>query len=102
VRGEAWSGGQEGDSGDPSPEGISQHRHECRCCVHCNGRQVDAHPGATLVIDAQYAAPEHGQQGETVASIGAIVLEGDHDDCELVDGSIEGWTFQEGAPPGEK
>jgi len=59
-------------------------------------------PGATLVIDAQYAAPEHGQQGETVASIGAIFLEGDHDDCELVDGSIEGWTFQEGGPPGEK
>jgi hypothetical protein len=27
---------------------------------------------------------------------------GNRDDCRLVDGSIEGWGFQEGAPPGDK
>jgi hypothetical protein len=57
-------------------------------------------PGRTLVIFTQYDGPEHGQGNQHVASIAAIWAQGDFERCELVDGSIEGWPFQEGAPPG--
>jgi hypothetical protein len=59
-------------------------------------------PGDSIVIDAQYAAPEHGQPGDQVASIAARVLHGDFDQCDLADGTISGWTFQDGATPGDK
>jgi hypothetical protein len=56
-------------------------------------------PGDSIVVDAQYAPPEHGQPFDQVASIGTAVLHGDFDSCELRDGTISGWTFQEGAVP---
>jgi hypothetical protein len=59
-------------------------------------------PGDSIVIDAQFAAPEHGQPGDRVASIAARVLHGDFDQCDLTDGTISGWTFQQGATPGDK
>jgi hypothetical protein len=59
-------------------------------------------PGWTFVVLTQYSAPEHGQPGPVVPSIAAHWAKGDFDTCELVDGSTEGWTFQEGAVPGDK
>jgi hypothetical protein len=59
-------------------------------------------PDESVVIWTMYAVPEHGQAGDAVASIVAMIEHGNRDDCELVDGSIEGWGFQEGAPVGTK
>lgn len=55
-------------------------------------------PEYWVVVYAENDVPEWGQQAETVPSIAAVVLKGDHDECELVPGSIEGWGFQQGAP----
>jgi hypothetical protein len=60
--------------------------------------------GQTLVIFTQYSAAEHGQDQEMVPSIAALWSLGDLEElreCRLVDGSVEGWPFQEGAPPSD-
>jgi hypothetical protein len=59
-------------------------------------------PGWTFAVWTQYSAPEHGQPGPLVPSIAAHWVQADLDTCELVDGTTEGWTFQEGAVPGDK
>lgn len=52
----------------------------------------------TVVVFAEDDEPEHGQNAETVASIAPLVFKGDYyEKCELVDGSMEGWGFQQGA-----
>jgi hypothetical protein len=61
--------------------------------------------GETLVIFTQYSAAEHGQEQELVPSIAALWSLGELEElreCRLVDGFVEGWPFQEGAPPGDK
>jgi hypothetical protein len=56
-------------------------------------------PGGTLLIYSRYDVPEHDQQKDRVASIATEWANSDVENCELVDGSIQGWPFQEGAPP---
>jgi hypothetical protein len=60
----------------------------------------DIPDGWSLVVTAQDDVPEHGQHEATVPSIAAGFEKGESlDDCRLVDGSMEGWGFQQGAPP---
>jgi hypothetical protein len=60
-------------------------------------------PDFMVVVFAEHDVPEHGQDAESVASIAPLVFRGDYyEECRLVDGSIEGWGFQEGARPGQK
>lgn len=49
----------------------------------------------TLVIYARYNQPQRGQASHEVASIAAMWGIGDFENCELVDGSVEPWPFQE-------
>ena len=60
----------------------------------------DIPDGWSLVVISQDDWAEHGQPTEKVASIHAGFEKGENlDDCRLIDGSIEGWGFQQGAPP---
>jgi hypothetical protein len=59
----------------------------------------DVPPEWGLVIQAQHDWAEHGQTDVLVPSVAAGFEKGNVDDCVMVDGSIEGWGFQVGAPP---
>jgi hypothetical protein len=57
---------------------------------------------STVVVFAEHDLPERGQSADTVASIAPAVVKGNYyETCRLVDGSIEGWGFQQGAKPGK-
>jgi len=56
----------------------------------------------TVVVLAEHDLPEHGQSADAVASIAPAVVKGNYyESCRLVDGSIEGWGFQQGANSGK-
>jgi hypothetical protein len=53
-------------------------------------------PGFALLVTMEYAPPQYGQPGAMVPSIMAEYTSNNVDQCDLVDGAVEGW-FQAGA-----